>query len=574
MLAIEVGLLTGRYVATAFDDRNRAEWPPHPARLFSALCATHFEALDPPAEEREALLWLEQQGAPDITAPEAEARVVVTVFVPVNDTSVVGPIDEEMAALDEARREVDVTREKGGKALAAAEKKLGKAAARFAEAACKATAPVPAGKEGKEGPVAAESLLPERRRRQPRTFPSVTPVSEPRVVFSWPRAEPSPRQRATLDALAARVVRLGHSSSLVTVRVRDEQDHAGGPGPTWVPDATGPARREEVLRVVGPGQLAALRELDDRQRDAPGRVMPASFQRYVQPLGAGEAAVPATVFEEKDWIVLRRVDDLPPHRSPRVPSTRAVGIARTLRAALMRAYGEGAPEILSGHRPSGEASERPHLAYVPLPFVAHERADGAILGVALVLPRDVTEEERRAVYRALDQWEQARRRADPRMREEDTPLLPVYLGRAGELLLVRLEEEAAQSTLRPATWCAGAKTWASATPVALDRNPGDLHASDPEKAAAAYAQAEATIAVACEHVGLPRPARVTVLPAAPIAGADKARQFPPFLTGKPPVQRVLVHAALEFEAPVRGPILLGAGRYFGLGLFRPLGDHG
>ena len=32
MLALRIELLTGRYVATAYDDRNTAEWPPHPAR--------------------------------------------------------------------------------------------------------------------------------------------------------------------------------------------------------------------------------------------------------------------------------------------------------------------------------------------------------------------------------------------------------------------------------------------------------------------------------------------------------------------------------------------------------------
>jgi CRISPR-associated protein Csb2 len=30
-----------------------------------------------------------------------------------------------------------------------------------------------------------------------------------------------------------------------------------------------------------------------------------------------------------------------------------------------------------------------------------------------------------------------------------------------------------------------------------------------------------------------------------------------------------IHARLEFAAPVRGPVVLGAGRYFGLGLMRP-----
>jgi CRISPR-associated protein Csb2 len=39
------------------------------------------------------------------------------------------------------------------------------------------------------------------------------------------------------------------------------------------------------------------------------------------------------------------------------------------------------------------------------------------------------------------------------------------------------------------------------------------------------------------------------------------------------LRRSLVHASLEFEVEVRGPILLGAGRYTGLGLFRPVYSH-
>jgi CRISPR-associated protein Csb2 len=267
---------------------------------------------------------------------------------------------------------------------------------------------------------------------------------------------------------------------------------------------------------------------------------------------------------DDQWIILRRVD------GPRLPSTRGVDVARTLRKALMAAFGEGAPEILSGHRPAGEPSERPHLAFVPLPFVAHERADGSLLGAALVLPRGATREERKAVFTALDNWERSLRRGD-----EESPRLPVHLGRAGELWLERAEGEASQTTLRAGTWCAASTLWATATPLALDRNPGDLRSSDPAKEAAAYAEAEASVARACEHIGLPRPARVTVTPAAPLAGGDKARQFPGFQTGG--TQRVLVHATLVFAAPVRGPVLLGAGRYFGLGLCRPLPngrDHG
>ena len=39
MLTVEVDFLTGRYVAARHDDRNAPEWPPHPARFFSALVA-------------------------------------------------------------------------------------------------------------------------------------------------------------------------------------------------------------------------------------------------------------------------------------------------------------------------------------------------------------------------------------------------------------------------------------------------------------------------------------------------------------------------------------------------------
>jgi CRISPR-associated protein Csb2 len=159
VLALEVSFLTGRYVATAFDDRGRAEWPPHPSRLFSALAATHFEALDPPNEERAALEWMEQLGPPQITVTGASLRKVVKVFVPVNDTSVVSSVDDEAQALANARLAMEDSASRGGKALAAAEGKVAKAEARFAEAVKKATAALSPGKEGKDGPLRAASLL-------------------------------------------------------------------------------------------------------------------------------------------------------------------------------------------------------------------------------------------------------------------------------------------------------------------------------------------------------------------------------------------------------------------------------
>ena len=51
MFAIAIELLAGRYTATRFNDRAEPEWPPHPARLFSAMVAAWADSDDPdPAE--------------------------------------------------------------------------------------------------------------------------------------------------------------------------------------------------------------------------------------------------------------------------------------------------------------------------------------------------------------------------------------------------------------------------------------------------------------------------------------------------------------------------------------------
>ncbi len=90
MLAIDVELLTGRYAATAHNDRGRAEWPPHLARFFSALVAALYDHEPTDPTERNALLWLEQQGSPSLRVdPEMSVgrRQVQDVYVPVNDVT-------------------------------------------------------------------------------------------------------------------------------------------------------------------------------------------------------------------------------------------------------------------------------------------------------------------------------------------------------------------------------------------------------------------------------------------------------------------------------------------------------
>ena len=87
------------------------------------------------------------------------------------------------------------------------------------------------------------------------------------------------------------------------------------------------------------------------------------------------------------------------------------------------------------------------------------------------------------------------------------------------------------------------------------------------------------VATACTHVGLPEPVEIELHAHAAVRGAPSAQRrarapiwsdwsFPPgsWLAGRP--RR---HVVLRFEQPVRGPVLIGAGRYQGLGLCLPLG---
>lgn len=547
MLAIEVAFLTGRYIATAYHTRTESEWPPHPARVFSALVATHFASDDGAtperSRERETLEWLERQGAPSILASEAAHREVVTVFVPVNDVALTD-VDGESRQLDAALAALaNAEASENAKAIKTAAAAVKKTDTALKNAIARATAipskPLP--------PTYGPRLLPESRGRQPRTFPSVTP-DDPRVTFIWAGAEPTDGQRAGLDGLLRRVVRLGHSSSLVSARL------VGDPGPpTWHPAIDGDA----TFRVVESGQLAALERAFEQHREVEPRVMPAVQQPYRRKRLDARLPAPPSLFSD-DWLVLRRV------AGPFLPMTSSAGLARAVRRTLMSYADDPIPELLSGHTLDRRPSPQPHVAIVPLAFVGHAQASGGVLGVALILPRTASVDDRRAVYTAVARWEQTYRQED-----EDAPLVRLNLGAVGEAYFERVDIRSVQTSLRPEVWCRAASVWYSVTPVALDRNPGDLRSRDARKLADATEEAVESVCRACERINLPRPRYVEILPAAPWAGAAKARRYPPYPGDAGRTQRVLTHIRIEFDQPVSGPLLLGAGRFVGLGLCRP-----
>ena len=538
---IEVNFLTGRYVATCHNDRRQPEWPPHPARLFSTLVAVWADADSPDPAERTALEWIESQEAPKIAASQCVTRTVASHFVPVNDASIVsaslyqrkarqvaGLVSGLHAELSESGGEVT-------KQVKRAERKLVKARVVGNQVDRVGNTPFRS----------AMAMLPEHRGKQGRYFPSVTP-EEARVSFHWDARIPVDLVEP-LDRLLQRVTRLGHSSSLVSCRlIADAANVTFEAGDHGV-----------AVRTVRRGQLAELERQHKRHKGYKPRSLPFTSVRYRSvaevPSPAG-ALAPNTVGE---WIVF----EFSP-QSRFLSNTRLIEVASAMRGAIFHHADDPIPEELSGHLADGRPTARPHVAFLPLPYVGFGHSDGRLLGIAVLIPGTVGDAARRSLYRSIGRWEKA----------SSDGVLKLKLGRRGVLHLSRKLGVAALKSLRPSVWNRKSYLWLSATPLALPRHPGRLGKGTVTKRAKAWALAEKAVVLACKHVGLPEPVSVELSLGPYIAGARPVNHFPAFRqddSSGQTIRRQLVHASVRFDAPVKGPLVLGAGRFLGLGLMYP-----
>ncbi len=512
MLTLGIRYLTGCVVASNASDRDHVEWPPHPGRVFMALAAAHFETGQRP-DERAVLEWLEQRGAPLIAASAYVERPVVTQYVPVND--------------------------KAG--------------------------PAPA-------PIQSAPWI--TRKRQPRSFARAW-LADDTVYLVWPEAKAEDRF-AALEGLCEKVTRIGHSISLVQMWASQQLPDRS---PDWIPDEL---QATERFRTAAPGllqylerqfnsktierfwELQAIAENDSdkkRQRaakkvlkeqfpDEPVRLRPqlSISCGYVPARNESEPVAAGTVFDPHLLVSgLHRVDS--PYLHLDLAAT--LQITGRLREALLEHIGTAIPEVLSGH--SGPApAERPHIAFLPLPFVEHEHADGGIRGIAVGVPRDIQVPDRQRLLAALAG---IRRQGLKLGALGCWELQPPYAG-------------SSLATLRDRVWTAfpeGARVWATVTPYVYDRHPK-------AKDKATYQRELAEAVRESWHRVCQSPevaVEVIITPVSAHLGAPASHEFPR-LVRKDGTQCRHTHAILIFDKPVVGPILLGAGRYRGYGLCRPL----
>ncbi len=329
--------------------------------------------------------------------------------------------------------------------------------------------------------------------------------ADPVVTLTWPETDGVPE---SLEPLVQRVSWLGSSRSPVACAAVREP-----PAPTFVPSAAGAWQ----VRVAAHGVTDALLEA----RFTHPQPVAARVAGYTVP-GAGEGTETGVAAGPMSELLVRRT----------VGATQDAAdsalLGSALRAAVLARAGDEAPAALHGHDPA-----RDHAAYLTLVDVGHTGARGAVRGMALGLPAGLTPGERAGCLRAFV--------------AVDRVTLP------GGRRPLRLEDDAGDLwTLAAERWVGPAIVWSTVTPVILDRFPRRDRTPRDE------------LLASVANAGLPAPADVELFAGPPLTGAPPAGG----LRGDvPPGMRV--HARLRFHAAVRGPLVVGRGRFRGVGLFQP-----
>lgn len=519
-LVLEVEFLSGVAFLATGPGSPVPDWPPQPDRIFSALVAAWGAGGEDERGGR-ALEWLERQEPPRIAASGHSPRTAPVVFVPPND---------------------------------------------------------PRSNRAKT----ATQVLPAKRKRQQRLFPATRP-HDPVVRFYWNDIEVTDETLGALQELARNVAYVGHSASLTRCRFEllaesaaghddpqaahddpqaahdDPQTMRGDPQAT--PGASRPPRphlHAPRLKVY-PGRLAELRrEFAAGRRPHPGTPVQAA---------EAEATHWQGTFADR-WLLLE-------HIAGRIPDLRVASVvAKTIRDAIMSGYrnigsGDDIPEVVSGHTPDRRPTRDPHIAIVPLPFVGFPHADGHVMGFAVIPPRDSLILEDKVFLAAL-------RRVAPIDENRGRRVMEVTSGegtssdRAFSIeLSPAFEPPPGLRSLDPALYTRPSRTFATATPIVLDR-------FLKRRGEAREEEIRGLLAGACRNIGLPEPELVVADKHSALEGAPSAYPSsgePDWMRWRLPgklASRQLVHAVIRFPVEVRGPVLLGAGRFLGMGLCRPI----
>jgi len=388
--------------------------------------------------------------------------------------------------------------------------------------------------------------IPDRQNRLTgKTSRPTIMLDPPEVHYLWPVQEDCPNVRGVIEASRwLSCVGWGIDMAYGDGQLLDEREIGKLHGVRWIPRPD-TLHDDGLLRVPKQGSMADLRRahgsaLDRIERGKPLRTVykPQVFDRVFYASAERPLGRPCVVF------ALHDADG----DSFRYPHANLIHIAGMTRCAAIKAMEAHPPEevqnaaawvesFVAGHRPE-DVDSHMRFSYVPLPSIGHEHADAMIRRVMITAPFG-----------------------------HETQLHHL----AGQLDGVRLEPEGGgegpvldRLRIDAVThrYLGLSTVWASVTPIVL---PGH----DDHKAAKTIKLIER----AFRQSGIDQPCQFawSALPnfehCLTARKYDRKRKAVGYHRPRYLESLTAVHLRITFEHPVAGPLLIGAGRHCGLGVF-------
>ena len=351
-----------------------------------------------------------------------------------------------------------------------------------------------------------------------------------KIVFFYPEFSPADDLLTTLQYRAARIGYLGCADSPVSITINKVTESPTGPA--FIPDPEGSV----LVNTHTAEHVAVWCTAFDAwaQKGITRRRFPTLRHQtcYRHPDDPGPEK------EQGKVLIWARFADT-------VPGRRIATVAQTFKSAVyaryQELYGTIPPEWFHGHDIAKSGGEWQLARILPLPNVGHPYSDSRIHGIALWSPPGVKEIEIQRVGEAA--------RA-----------VAYLTGITDGLTLAdHGDSRRAVWATNPHRWTRPSRQWASVFPAVSDRH-GPMHLLKADD-----------VARWCRQAGLPAPivARLSRKPLIP-GGIDLSRPE----TARPghTQTRPWAHFEMFFTEKIRGPVVIGAARSYGLGLCAPVDE--
>jgi CRISPR-associated protein Csb2 len=261
--------------------------------------------------------------------------------------------------------------------------------------------------------------------------------------------------------------------------------------------------------------------------------------------------------DPRDWILMSMTSN------SQLGSPDVLAFAHAARGAFLAAADRHLPAELCGHDDGARGpAHLPHLAFVPL-FSPTSREGWPTLGGMAVVPpvRGYTRTMAEVVHAALTRVER------------------LVAGRHGEALLKPMAPHDPVAMTSDFLYGQPARRWATVSPMVFEVFPRGM----------ADEQCAPVVTKACRRAGLPDPIHVTTSVESRFDGMPPSHCFATLTTAgkiasiscedgrwachaQGQTLRLKRHVYIEFAHPVPGPMLIGAGAYYGMGLMGRLPD--